>query len=63
MSIDYDKLRRDLVEYFGTALKYNPCAIFEVNKVQNATELELKNIAVRNGFRLSDYVIVVKRYF
>ena len=63
MNINYDRLRKDLVEYFGTALSANPCAIFDVNKVQNASEEELKNIAVRNGFKLSDYVIVVKRYF
>lgn len=63
MNINYDRLRKDLVEYFGTALSFNPCAIFDVNKVQNASEEELKNIAVRNGFKLSDYVIAVKRYF
>ena len=63
MNINYDRLRKDLVEYFGTALSVNPCAIFDVNKVQNASKEELKNIAVRNGFKLSDYVIVVKRYF
>lgn len=63
MSLDYSRLRRDLVEYFGTALSYNPCAIFNVNKVQNASEEELKKIAISNGFKLSNYTIVVKRYF
>ena len=63
MNINYDRLRKDLVEYFGTALISNPCAIFELNKVQNASELELKKIAIKNGFNLSDYDIRVKRYF
>lgn len=63
MNIDYDRLRRALVEYFGTALPSNPTAIFDINKVQNASNNELEYIAKQNGFKLSDYNIVVKRYF
>ena len=62
MNLDYRKLRRDLLEYYGTALAVNPMAIFDVNKVQNASDFELENIALKNGFKLSDYIIAVKRY-
>lgn len=63
MNIDYDRLRRDLVEYFGTASSINPTAIYELQKVYSATELELEKIAKRNGFNINNYEIIVKKYF
>jgi len=62
MNYDYERLRKDLVEYFGSALAYNPMAIMDVNRVQNATNIELEEIARKNKITLSDYVISVKRY-
>lgn len=62
MNYDYERLRKDLVEYFGSALAYNPMAIMDVNRVQNATNIELEEIARKNKITLSDYVIRVKRY-
>lgn len=62
MNYDYERLRKDLVEYFGSALAYNPMAIMDVNKVQNASNKELEEIARKNRMSLSDYVISVKRY-
>ena len=62
MNYDYERLRKDLVEYFGSALAYNPMAIIDVNRVQNATNIELEEIARKNKITLSDYVIRVKRY-
>ena len=62
MNYDYERLRKDLVEYFGSALVYNPMAIMDVNKVQNASNIELEEIARKNKIALTDYVISVKRY-
>lgn len=62
MNYDYERLRKDLVEYFGSALAYNPMAIMDVNKVQNASNKELEEIARKNRVVLSDYIISVKRY-
>lgn len=62
MNYDYERLRKDLVEYFGSALVYNPMAIMDVNKVQNASNKELEEIARKNQVVLSDYIISVKRY-
>jgi hypothetical protein len=54
--IDGDKLRRDLVDYFGTAMfNSSPMAMFELEKVQRAGGDELIQIALDNGFDLSEY--------
>lgn len=62
MNYDYERLRKDLVEYFGSALVYNPMAIMDVHKAQNASNKELEEIARKNQVVLSDYIISVKRY-
>lgn len=56
MEINIDKLREDLIDYFGTAL-YNasPLAIIELSKVETASPQELINIALKNNFDLSEY--------
>ena len=56
MEINIDKLREDLIDYFGTAL-YNasPLAIIELSKVETASPQELINIALKNHFDLSEY--------
>lgn len=55
MDIDYEKLREDLVDYFGSAMGIFPAAIMEVVKIESASNLELIEIARQNGFDLSDY--------
>ena len=54
--IDYDKLREDLIDYYGTA-SYNgfPMAIIELSNVENASYEELINIAIKNNFNLNNY--------
>jgi hypothetical protein len=56
VEINIDKLREDLIDYFGTAL-YNasPLAIIELSKVETASPQELINIALKNNFDLSEY--------
>lgn len=53
--IDYEKLRKDLVDYFGTAFTLNPMAMVDLLRVQNASDEELVDIAKRNGFDLTKY--------
>lgn len=62
MNIDHDKLRRDLAEYYGKKLNFDPCAIFKIAKVQNASNDELEDIARENGFDLNKYYGTIKIY-
>lgn len=45
IEIDYDKLREDLLDYYGTAYIYNPIAIIEFSNAQNASNSKLIQIA------------------
>lgn len=53
--IDYERLRNDLIDYYGTAIAYNPMAVIELSDVENASIDKLVQIAMQNGFDLSDY--------
>ena len=55
MNIDYQKLREDLIDYFGSAISLFPIAVMDVIKVENASCGELLEIANQNGFDLSEY--------
>ena len=57
MNIDFDKLREDLIDYFGTAMGTSPIAVMNVAEVESASDRELIRIAAQNGFDLSDYEI------
>lgn len=56
MHIDNDKLRKDLKDYFGTAMFGGaPLAMMDMVQVESASEDELVEIAKRNGFDITDY--------
>ena len=57
-NIDYESLRRDLLDYFGSAAPLFPMAIVDVSYIEQASCSELINIAVNNGFDLSEYEII-----
>ena len=57
VEIDIEKLRSDLMDYFGTALGFFPVATMDLIKVQNASDEELINIALKNNFDLNKYII------
>ena len=57
MTIDIEALRRDLINYFGTAMSFNPMAVMDLTKVEKASPEELVDIAQDNGFNLEDYQI------
>ncbi len=55
-NIDYEKLRKDLMDYFGSIMfSAFPAAISDLSDVEIASESELIDIAQKNGFDLSDY--------
>lgn len=61
ITIDIDALRKDLIDYFGTAMQYNQVAMMDLINVERASDNEIVNIAIRNGFNLYNYEIKGKR--
>ena len=57
MNIDVNSLREDLKNHFGTAMQFFPAAMMDLIKVEQASDNEIINIAIRNGFNLADYEI------
>lgn len=57
VEIDIEKLRSDLMDYFGTAIGFFSVATMDLIKVQNASGEELINIALKNNFDLSKYIV------
>ena len=57
ITIDVDSLRHDLIDYFGAASMYNSIALADLVRVQSASDNEIVNIAIRNGFNIYDYEI------
>ena len=55
-NIDFEELRRDLMDYFGTATPMIPMAFMDVIDVENASEDKLIQIALDNGFDLDNYI-------
>ena len=55
-NIDFEELRRDLMDYFGTATPMFPMAFMDVIDVENASESKLIQIALDNGFDLDNYI-------
>lgn len=62
MNIDIKKLRRDLIDYYGTAANSGfPAAMADLIKVENASDSELLEIARKNGFDIKRYVEDMER--
>lgn len=55
MNVNSEELRKDLMDYFGTAMKFMPMSMMEISRVEKATKEELIKIAKENGFDLSKY--------
>ena len=56
-TINIEKLRDDLINYYGTAL-YNssPLAIIELSKIERSNDEEIIKIAIENNFNLNKYI-------
>ncbi len=57
MTIDIDKLREDLINYYGSATPYYPMDIMDISRIESASPEELVNIALENHFDLSEYEV------
>lgn len=55
--IDLGGLRRDLLDYFGTAKQENPNATIDLIEVEKADYAKLIDIAIKAGFDLKDYML------
>jgi len=63
LELDYEKLRQDLIDYFGTGMfNASPIAIIELSKVETASTQELIQIALKNNFDLSEYQSNTKKF-
>ena len=56
--IDVSRLRRDMEDYFGTAM-FNgfPMAVLYLSKVERMPDRELVELAQRNGVDLGKYIL------
>lgn len=56
--IDVNRLRRDMKDYYGTAM-FNgfPMAVMDLSKVERLSDLELVELAQKNGVDLRKYII------
>ena len=63
MEIDILSLKKDLLDYFGTASSYNPVAIMNIVEVEQASPLKLIEIAKNNSFDLNRYCIKTKKKY
>ena len=59
--IDLERLRNDLIDYFGTATTSFFCAQSDLVNVSSASDIELVNIAIQNNFNLDDYIKTYRR--
>ena len=55
-NINIEKLRNDLIDYFGTAFFSGFfSASIDISRIENASDYELIKIAENNGFDLDNY--------
>lgn len=57
VEIDIERLREDLINYFGSAMGFFPVAVMDLAKVESASPQELVDIAIKNNFDLNKYII------
>ncbi len=55
MELDIDRLREDLINYFGTALNYQEYAMVDLVQIDALDEQELITLAIQNGFDIDKY--------
>lgn len=56
--IDINRLRRDMKDYFGTAM-FNgfPMAVMDLSKVERFSDQEIIDLSQRKGIDLREYII------
>lgn len=53
--LDFERLRADLMDYYGSAISEFPMAMIELSNVECASDDELIAMAESEGFDLSCY--------
>ena len=62
--MDIDRLRKDLEDYYTSAMYFvSKIALIDLTRVQNASDNEIIEIALENGFDLDDYKLENWKYF
>lgn len=57
MDINTNKLRKDLIDYYGTAMNNGfPMAVIDLGKAERASEQELIRMAEEEDIDLSRYI-------
>ena len=55
--IDFERLRSDLRDYYGTAMFSGfPMAVMDLSKVERASDEDLLRIADKEGYNLTKYI-------
>jgi len=58
VEIDIDRLRRDIKDYYGTAMfNASPMAVMELSRIERMSDLEIVEEAQKIGVDLSDYIV------
>lgn len=57
LDFDFERLRKDLLDFYGTAMMFNPMAVMSVVNVEHADNEMLIHLAQSNGFDLEEYKI------
>ena len=57
MNVDIERLRQDLIDYFGSVTPIYSMVIMDVINMENADIYKLIEIAKNNGFDLNNYII------
>ena len=55
LDFDFERLRKDLLDFYGTAMMFNPMAMLNVVDVEKADNEKLLHLAQSNGFDLEEY--------
>ena len=50
-----EKIRKQVIDYYGTAMSFMPMAVIELSEVERASNQKLIELALKNNFDLSDY--------
>lgn len=61
--IDIERLRNDLMNYFGAAASFNKAALVDLFQVESCDEEKLIEIAKKNKFDLKKYIKEYKTYY
>lgn len=60
-SIDIKKLRKDLIDYYGSGVYNLSISIMDLIKIEKCSPYMLVDIALENGFNLGDYKLNISR--